>query len=332
MDDVRWFAPNRYCTLPVPLLRQAGVRIALDRDDPARLAIASDGKCAVQAFEYSSRHRAPLILYLWDLPPWWLGQGRPDFIFFAGGRIRRVPRWIGGYPHRAGFLSRIRYVARRALQVWAPSRCTQESVRRQFGVDARQVPFCYDSSRFRAPPEDGAARGAEPPILLAISRLVPHKNHQLLVRAAARLVHPVQVRIIGQGPEAEPLRRLATDLGVALSLTDAWASDEEILAAYRTASVVVSPSRFEGFGLTPLEGLAMRRPVLVSDIPPHREFAGEAVRFFDPDDVAGLAAALAAVLDHPTRPVRPATLDAVTIEACAERFLAGLEMVLQGMR
>ena len=59
MDDVRWFAPNRYCTLPVPLLRLGGLRIAIDGDQPARLALAADGQCAMAGFEYSLRHRTP---------------------------------------------------------------------------------------------------------------------------------------------------------------------------------------------------------------------------------------------------------------------------------
>ncbi len=40
MDDLRRFAPNRYCTLPVPALRRGGLRIALEGNQPARLAVA----------------------------------------------------------------------------------------------------------------------------------------------------------------------------------------------------------------------------------------------------------------------------------------------------
>ena len=206
LDDIRWFAPNRYCTLPVPPLRQSGLRIALDHDRPARLALAADGQCAVAAFEYAARHRVPLVLYLWDLPPWWIGRGKPDFIFMARGRVRRLPRPIGGYTKRAGYLSRIRFVAKRSLQVWSPSRCTVADVRARFGIEAEWVPFCYDSDRFRSDSAvDPSFAAEEPPILLSISRLVPHKNHQLLVRAAARLGRPVRVWLIGRGPEAAPL-------------------------------------------------------------------------------------------------------------------------------
>jgi glycosyltransferase involved in cell wall biosynthesis len=126
------------------------------------------------------------------------------------------------------------------------------------------------------------------------------------------------------------LAALAAQLGVVLELRTTWASDQEIVDAYRQADVVVSASRFEGFGLTPMEGIAMGVPVVASDIPPHREFLNGAVRFFPVDDDRALAEAIeAAVQDPPLdRSVRDATLEPVTIEACAARFGPELERLL----
>ncbi len=333
MDDLRWFAPNRYCTLPVPALRRSGLAIALEGNAPAGAAVAADGQCAVEAFEYSRRVGCPLLVYLWDLPPWRLGHGKPDLVFELGGRVRRIPRPVGGYPERAGNYSRIRFVARRATMVWCPSGNTAGDVRARFGIEAQRVPFCYDSDRFH--PGNAARAGRGPagprPIVLSVSRLVRHKNHATLLRAAAQLGVGPTVRIIGQGPEAGRLRRLARELDVHLALTDTWASDQDIVEAYRAADLVVAPSRFEGFGLTPMEGLAMGLPVLASDIPPHREFLGSAVRFFPPDDDAVLAREMAAILERPAVPPAgpPGCLTDLTIEACARRFRAGLDSLLR---
>ncbi len=327
MDDLRWFAPNRYCTLPVPALRRGGLSIALEGNRPARLAVAADGQSAVEGYQYARRHRRPLLLYLWDLPPWRLGAGRPDFIFELAGRIRRLPRLLGGYAERPGYYSRIGFVARRAAAVWCPSENTVTDVRARLHVEAEKVPFCFDSDRFQS--LEAPRSSAGPPILLSISRLVPHKNHQVVIRAAARLTPAPLVRIIGQGPLAEPLRRLAGTLGVPLELTDTWASDDQVVAAYRSASVVVCPSRFEGFGLTPMEGIAMGLPVIVSDIPVHREFLSGRAGFFPPDDDAALAEQLRQLLRSGPRQVREAPLPDFTIEACAARFLSALPRVLE---
>lgn len=333
--DVRWFAPNRYCALPVPALRRAGLTIALDGEHPAGLAFAADGACVAAAFAYSRRHRCPLALYIWDLPPWRLGRGKPDLVFEAGGRLVRWPRLWGRYPERAGYYSRMGYAARRADAVWCPSTNTVEDVQRHFGVQAEPIPFCYDSDRFPGlpltvdEPAQSAAKGS-PVTLLSVSRLVPHKNHGVILRAAARISPRPLVRILGEGPEAENLRRLADTLGVRVDLPGVWASDEAIHSAYREASVLVCPSRFEGFGLTPLEGLAMGLPVVASDIPPHREFLGNAVRYFPPADDANLARELQAVFTLP--PCRPTDLPSIlpplTISACVDRLLPGLMRLL----
>ena len=330
MIDVRWFAPNRYCALPVPALRRTGLEIALDSEQPAGLALAADGASVVAAFEYSRRHRCPLALYLWDLPPWRLGNGGPDPVLEAGGKLLRLPRLLGRYPERAGYYSRMRYAARRADAVWCPSANTLEDVERHFGISAERIPFCYDSDRFPGKAQFPLIVDRSPLTVLSVSRLVPHKNHAVILRAAARISPRPLVRILGEGPEAERLRRLADTLSVRLDLPGAWASDEAIHAAYRGASVVVCPSRFEGFGLTPLEGLAMGVPVIASDIPPHREFLGGAVRFFAPDDDANLARELQAVLTQPSsRPAdQPSILGPLTIAACASRLLPGLLRLL----
>lgn len=45
------------------------------------------------------------------------------------------------------------------------------------------------------------------------------------------------------------------------------------------------PSLMEGFGLPVLEAMANKCLVLASDIPAHREIAGDAVSYFNPLDV-----------------------------------------------
>jgi glycosyltransferase involved in cell wall biosynthesis len=336
--DIRWFAPNRYCTLPVPALQRAGFSIALEGDEPCGAVVASDAPSAVEAFGFARRHRCPLGLNIADLPPWRLGQGRPDAVFAVGPRVFRLRRPWGGYPERSGYYSRLRYVARRAGRLWCPSRHSTEDVARRFEVSVTHLPFCYDSDRFPGEepfpltvdePALSAAKGS-PLTILSVSRLVPHKNHATILRAVARLATRPRLRIIGQGPEGPALAALAAQLGVVLELRTTWASDPEIVEAYGQADVVVSASRFEGFGLTPMEGIAMGVPVVASDIPPHREFLDGAVRFFPVDDDRALAEAIEAAVQDPPLDcaVRDATLKPLMIEACAARFGPELERLL----
>ncbi len=102
MDEIRWFAPNAYSALPVGPLRTSGLRIATAGADPARIAFAVGGSMVDEAFRFARRHRARLIVYLWDLPPWRLGDGLPAPVVSFAGRLVAIPRFRRGYPQRPG--------------------------------------------------------------------------------------------------------------------------------------------------------------------------------------------------------------------------------------
>jgi glycosyltransferase involved in cell wall biosynthesis len=323
VDDVRWFAPNAYAALVVPELRRRGIGVALEGTAPARLAFAMGGRAAEPAWRYARAHHTPLVVYIWDLPPRSTGAGRYDPVWRVGRRLIRIPRPVGGYRRRAGFFSRLRYVVAAADGVWAASGMTRDLLLERFGVASERVPYCYDSERFRPAPE---VKRDSPSTILCVSRLEIHKNQATMLRAAAHLGPEVQVRLIGRGLEHQ---RLAA-LGKALSLRcriELEADDATVTRAYHTAAVVAAPSRFEGFGLTPIEALGSGTAVVASDIPPHREYLGGTVRLVPPDDDRALAGALHDAIGDP--PPDPASISLLTIPAAADRFESSLGRFLR---
>jgi glycosyltransferase involved in cell wall biosynthesis len=72
--------------------------------------------------------------------------------------------------------------------------------------------------------------------------------------------------------------------------------DEELAWLYHRARAFVFPSRYEGFGIPPLEAQAAGTPVVAADIPALREALTDASSmWFVPGDAAGLARAMGAV-------------------------------------
>ena len=68
-----------------------------------------------------------------------------------------------------------------------------------------------------------------------------------------------------------------------------FVSDEALACLYSAAVIVVQPSLAEGFGLPAVEAAACGAPVVLSDIPAHRETLGDDALFFPPGDPIVLA-------------------------------------------
>ena len=115
----------------------------------------------------------------------------------------------------------------------------------------------------------------------AVSSIAPHKNFGWIVENA-RLHPECQYVIVGK-----------TDLRVWLDETDrfrgnvlylGYQSDERVKALIENAKALVFPSRYEGFGIPPIEAIALGTPTIVSDIEVLREIYGDCTSYLDPDD------------------------------------------------
>ena len=65
---------------------------------------------------------------------------------------------------------------------------------------------------------------------------------------------------------------------------------DELVSLYRRAGCLVYPSRYEGFGLPPLEAMACGTPVAAARTGSIPETCGDAAVLFDPDDAEAIAA------------------------------------------
>jgi len=323
--DICWFSPNEYCSMVVPYLKEKGLDIQMEGEVNARITLAMSSSVARNAWIHSKLHKTKLILHIWDLPHWRLGNGLSDHIIPLRHRLLRIPRLFRYYKENRRFYSELYYIIRRASMVLVPSASTAESVLAQYGIRAKEIHYCYDSNRFHID-EEGTSCDNNPPVLLTVSRLVAYKNQGAVIRVAARFTPSLQVCIIGKGPERERLENLAQQSGVKCVI-HSDVPDAQMPVFYRNADVLVCPSRFEGFGVTPLEGLACGKPAVVSDIPPHCQFIGEMGFHFDPDNEETLYWAIVQALEH-KKPRSTDRLRTFTIEAAGERYFELLSQLI----
>jgi len=144
--------------------------------------------------------------------------------------------------------------------------------------------------------------------VLAVGRLVPEKGHLDLVDAVAQLGNSgrdLRLAIVGEGPERTAIAERASAAGVPIELPGAT-PPSQLDDWYARADVVVVPSHREGFGLVAAEALLRGRPVVATDAGGLAEIVEDGVTGWSvrPRDPAGLARAIAAVLDDPTEATR----------------------------
>jgi glycosyltransferase involved in cell wall biosynthesis len=190
----------------------------------------------------------------------------------------------------------------------APAPTPETELRARLGIEGRRAVLCLGAKR-------------------------PHKNQELLVRAAAELPEDVVILLVGH-PEAydADLRALAAKLGVQerLRFVD-YVGDADLEGLWRLAAAAAQPTLGEGFGLPVLEALEHGVPVAASDLAVLREVAGDLAHHFDPRDPASAAAAiLAALADTRVRELGPRHAAGFSWSRAASETHAVYERVLAG--
>jgi len=185
-------------------------------------------------------------------------------------------------------------------------------------LDVVEVPPGVDVERFHplTRTEREAARRRlrlpeEGPLLLGVSRLVPRKGFDTLIRAAAQLRTQwpgLIVAIVGAGRDERRLRRVAAEAAVSVDFLGR-VPDEELPLVYGCADIFVMPCRSrwsgleqEGFGIVFLEAAACGVPQVAGASGGAAEAVvhGETGLVVDPpDDPDRLATALARLLGDP---------------------------------
>lgn len=193
-----------------------------------------------------------------------------------------------------------------------------------FGPNAslEHLPPGVDVERF-APDEVARAelraryRLGNRPVVACVSRLVPRKGQDMLIRALPAIRQRVQgaaLVIVGGGPYRTSLHRLAHSFGVAehVVFTDGVPSDE-LPAHHAMADVFAMPCRtrgagldVEGLGIVFLEASASGVPVVAgrSGGAPETVRDGETGVVVDGWDVGAIAAAVSDLLADPDRAAR----------------------------
>jgi len=202
-------------------------------------------------------------------------------------------------------------VYRRSGRVVVNSRFGAESTTRIYGVSPDQIEVIHngvDRSRFEYQGGQEEARRAlglpaTVPVVGMLGRLTFEKRVDLFLEAARRVISRIpecRFLVVGAGDLLEPMKRLATEMGLEVSFTGERHDMDRVLSAL---DLLALSSDFEGLPNVVMEAMAAGRPVVATDLGGCRELIVDGVTglLVPVGDPGALAERMIQVLSLPDR-------------------------------
>ncbi len=135
------------------------------------------------------------------------------------------------------------------------------------------------------------------PFLLAVSSRSPNKNFPMLADACSKVSNDEFQLVVAGGNNKRIFQQQEIKECDNLQFLG-YISDQQLRALYEKAHGFVYPSLYEGFGLPPVEAMTCGCPVILSDIPPHREICEDAAIYCDPKRSESIAEQMSLLLEN----------------------------------
>lgn len=215
---------------------------------------------------------------------------------FATGRASTLPLPIY-FAKRVGYHAVLANAIYRAKKIIVPSNSVKNDLLGTYrNVNSDKVEVTYEGG-FENKMKDERLKMKDKLIegkyLLRVGNFYPHKNVEKLILAFHDFVysdyrnHAIKLILVGKrdyfSKRIEKQRELLNMSSNVVFYEDA--RDKDLISLYKGAIATVIPSLEEGFSLTAVESMSCGTPVVVSDIPVHREICGSAAIYFNPADL-----------------------------------------------
>lgn len=189
---------------------------------------------------------------------------------------------------------------RRADHIICISDTTRNDATKILGINPENVSVIYLGCSIQEGVNPELACATLDPFALYVGHRAGYKNFQIVLEAIGScqtLRHDLKLVAFG-GPRFSPDEQDAIKrLGLEDRVLRVAGDDAMLRAYYRAARVFIYPSRYEGFGIPPLEAMAAGCPVICSTAPSIAEVVGDGAAYFAPEDSSHLGSLIERIIE-----------------------------------
>lgn len=168
------------------------------------------------------------------------------------------------------------------------------------------TPFGIDPSEFD-PVISGLEEYKDRFVIGIIKSMEEQYGITYLIRAFEVIVSqnpdkPLHLLLVGSGSMTDQYKALVAELGLSEMVTFAGRIDHDMIPAYhQTMDIFVNPSLWESFGVSVVEAMAMKKPVVVSEVGGLKEVVRDSVNglYVKPEDTDSIVSALQKLIGDP---------------------------------
>lgn len=221
------------------------------------------------------------------------------------------------YPHYVGSIFSIQaklfypYILKKASKIITVSNHTKSDILKQYKIPDHKIDVIYSgvSNHFNPSSLEERKRiklkyNLNRPYILFVGAIEPKKNIELLINAfyiCQKRDSNLDLVIAGKKAwKFEIVFKLIQTLNLTKKIHIlSFVPYEDLPALYSSASVFVFPSRYEGFGLPPLEAMKCGIPVITSNVSSLPEIMGDEGLMVSPNDHKQLAELILKIISNP---------------------------------
>jgi len=197
---------------------------------------------------------------------------------------------------------------KKADRIIAVSENTKKDILKYFpSINENKIVVIYEGTRFddskiyKYSTDVLLKYNIKDPYILYVGTIEPRKNIVNIIRAFKTIVakNPnIKLVIVGKkgwlyDEIFNEVRNLSLENNIIFT---GYVSDEDLPAFYKNAILFIYPSKYEGFGLPPLEAMSFGCPVITSNISSLPEVVGDAGILVNPGSVEEISDAMNSIL------------------------------------